>query len=110
MAKNIYKSFIDSDRLNSGEIKVVPEPQKDNLPEKYLKLFKQKISSSGTLIIWNKMKKAITWKTGQGLLRNAEREMGRIYRHSIDSGKVKIRMACYDVLTEGNYKLERNLM
>lgn len=105
--KNIYKSFIDSDRLNSGEIKVVPEPQKDNLPEKYLKLFKQKISSSGTLIIWNKMKKAITWKTGQGLLRNAEREMGRIYRHSIDSGKVKIRMACYDVLTEGNYKLER---
>lgn len=105
--KDVYKSFIDSDRLNSGEIKIVPEPQKDELPQKYLKLFKQKISSSGTLIVWNKMKKAITWKTGQGLLRNAEREMGRIYRHSIDSGKVQIRMACYDVLTEGNYKLER---
>ena len=105
--KDVYKSFIDSDRLNSGEIKIVPEPQKDELPQKYLKLFKQKISSSGTLIVWNKMKKAITWKTGQGLLRNAEREMGRIYRHSINSGKVQIRMACYDVLTEGNYKLER---
>ena len=103
----IFKSYIDSDRLNSGEIKIVPEPKESKIPQDYLKLFNQKISSSGTLVIWNDMKKAITWKTGQGLLRNAEKEMGRIYRHSINSKKVKIRMACYNQLTEGNYKIDR---
>tara|TARA_B110000037_G_C17110424_1_gene501638 strand:+ start:1264 stop:3048 length:1785 start_codon:yes stop_codon:yes gene_type:complete len=103
----IFKSYIDSDRLNSGEIKIVPEPEESKIPPDYLKLFNQKISSSGTLVIWNDMKKAITWKTGQGLLRNAEKEMGRIYRHSINSKKVKIRMACYNQLTEGNYKIDR---
>ena len=103
----IFKSYIDSDRLNSGEIKIVPEPEESKIPPDYLKLFNQKISSSGTLVVWNDMKKAITWKTGQGLLRNAEKEMGRIYRHSINSKKVKIRMACYNQLTEGNYKIDR---
>ena len=103
----IFKSYIDSDRLNSGEIKIVPEPVESKIPENYLKLFNQKISSSGTLVIWNDMKKAITWKTGQGLLRNAEKEMGRIYRHSISTKKVKIRMACFNQLTEGNYKIDR---
>ena len=103
----IFKSYIDSDRLNSGEIKIVPEPVESKIPENYLKLFNQKISSSGTLVIWNDMKKAITWKTGQGVLRNAEKEMGRIYRHSISTKKVKIRMACFNQLTEGNYKIDR---
>ncbi len=102
-----YKSYIDSDKLNAGEIKIVPEPKKSEFPKKYQKLFKQKISENGTLIVWNEMKSAITWKTGQGLLRNAEREMGRIYRYSIDKNKVKIRMANYNQITDGNYKLER---
>ena len=34
--KEVYKSFIDSERLNSGEIKVVPEPIKEKIPENYL--------------------------------------------------------------------------
>ena len=106
--KKVFKSYIDSDKLNSGEIKIVPQPEQSEIPQKYVSVFKQKINNNGTLIVWNDMKNAITWKTGQGLLRNAEREMGRIYRYSIDKKKVKIRMANYNQITEGNYKLDKD--
>jgi hypothetical protein len=98
-----FMSYIDTEELKSGKYTEVPEPIECTIPKEYKDLFSFKIGSSGTLVVWENMKKRITWKTASGLFRNAEFELGRIYRYLIDDKKVKIRLASFTEITKGNY-------
>lgn len=99
-----YMSFLDTKLMETGELKVVPEPIKTEIPKEYIETIKLKKSKSGTCIIWHNMSEKITWKTSAGLFKNAEIELGRIYRHLIDQGSVNITLTSYDEISKGVYK------
>ena len=101
---NCYMSYLDSIEMETGELRIVPEPVLKKIPEQFSKIIKIKKTQSGTCVIWHDMLPKTTWKTSYGLLRNAEIELGRIYRHLIEGKNAKIRMTSYDEISEGNYK------
>ena len=99
-----YMSYLDSTEMETGNLRIVPEPISTQIPEQFSKIIKIKKAQSGTCVIWYDMLPKTTWKTSYGLLRNAEIELGRIYRHLIEGKNAKIRMSSYDEISEGNYK------
>lgn len=101
---NCYMSYLDSTEMETGKLRIVPEPVLKKIPEQFSKIIKIKKTQSGTCVIWHDMLPKTTWKTSYGLLRNAEIELGRIYRHLIEGKNAKIRMTSYDEISEGNYK------
>jgi len=101
---NCYMSYLDSTEMETGTLRIVPEPILKNIPEQFSKIIKIKKAESGTCVIWHNMLPKTTWKTSYGLFRNAEIELGRIYRHLIEEKNAKIRMSSYDEISEGNYK------
>ena len=70
--------------METGNLRIVPEPILTQIPEQFSKIIKIKKAQSGTCVIWYDMLPKTTWKTSYGLLRNAEIELGRIYRHLIE--------------------------
>lgn len=103
-----YMSYLDTEEMKSGKLRIVPEPIEKNIPEEISKTIKITKSNSGTCIIWYNMRNTITWKTSEGLFKNAELELGRIYRHLIDQGSVKITLTSYEEISKGNYKEKFN--
>jgi len=100
-----FMSYLDTELMRTGKLEVVPKPEEIDIPKEILKITKIKKSDAGTCVIWNDMLiKQLTWKTSFGLLRNAEIEFGRMYRHLIEQGHAKIIISSYDEISKGVYK------
>ena len=100
-----FMSYLDTELMRTGKLEVVPKPEEIEVPKEILKITKIKKSEAGTCVIWNDMLiKQLTWKTSFGLLRNAEIEFGRMYRHLIEEGNAKIIISSYDEISKGVYK------
>jgi len=100
-----FMSYLNTIDIKEEKYTEVPKPVESEIPKEYLELFSFQIENSGTLIVWDDIKKKrITWKTASGLFRNAEMELGRIYRYLIEQNKVEIRMASFEEITNGNYR------
>lgn len=85
---DVLYSYLDLDEITNKELEEVPEPTKKDIPKK----FKEYISSaSGTLVLWTKIDKCI-WQTAKSIFKHSELLIGRIYRHFVQDGKVKIEM------------------
>ncbi|MFZ6647176.1 ATP-binding protein [Undibacterium sp. TJN25] len=91
----VIYSYLDVDEIRRGELIEVPEPTSTTIPSKWLRLFMNGISKSGTLVVWSKLDR-ITWKQSTTLLRHVEFISGRIYRRFINSKRVQIRLSAYD--------------
>ena len=81
--KDVYMSYLDNALMDEGKLKYVPEPIKQNIPEELLNIIKLKKGKSGTCVIWFDISPKTTWKTSFGLMKNAEMEFGRMYRHCL---------------------------
>jgi len=103
-----YMSYLDTEEMKTGKLKFVPEPILKDIPEEFRETIKIKNSKSGTCIIWYNMHDNITWKTSAGLFRNAELELGRIYRYLIQKGAVKITLSSFEEISKGNFKEKLN--
>jgi len=103
-----YMSYLDTEEMKTGKLKFVPEPILKDIPEEFRETIKIKNSKSGTCIIWYNMHDNITWKTSAGLFRNAELELGRIYRYLIQKGSVKITLSSFEEISKGNFKEKLN--
>jgi hypothetical protein len=99
----VYMSYLDIAEMESGELKIVPEPIKKNIPEELSKIIKQKKTQTGTCIVWHDMSERMTWKTSFGLFKNAEIELGRMYRYLIDDETVSITLNSYDEISKNSY-------
>ncbi len=75
-----------------------------NIPEDIQKIIKLKKSNSGTCVVWHDISEKATWKTSFGLFKNAEIELGRMYRYFIDEKNVNIILSSYDEISKGVYK------
>lgn len=103
-----YMSYLDTEEMKTGKLKFVPEPILKDIPEEFKETIKIKNSKSGTCVIWYNMHDNITWKTSAGLFRNAELELGRIYRYLIQKGSVKITLSSFEEISKGNFKEKFN--
>ena len=103
-----FMSYLDTKLMETGKLKIVPEPVEAEIPEEFKETIKLKKSKSGTCIIWYDMSDKITWKTSTGLFNNAEVELGRIYRHMIEQGSVNIKLTSYEEISKGVYKEKIN--
>ncbi len=104
----VFMSYLDTKLMETGKLKLVPTPVETEIPKEFHDTINLNSSKSGTCIIWYDMSDKITWKTSQGLFNNAEIELGRIYRHMIDNGSVKINLTSYDEISKGVYKQKIN--
>jgi len=100
---DVYMSYLDNTLMDSGKLKFVPEPIKKNIPEELLNIIKLKKSKAGTCVIWFDISPKTTWKTSFGLMKNAEMEFGRMYRHLIEDKTVNITLSTYDEITNGSF-------
>jgi hypothetical protein len=92
----VLHSYLDVSEIEKRTLRLVPEPEVSVLPEDWLKLFRTPPGLHGTLVIWSGLDR-VNWKQSAALLRNAEFLIGRIYRYFIHDGKVRIRLAAYEV-------------
>lgn len=86
-------SYIDLDRVESGNQTSVPEPESKSIPEIWLKTGRS-FHMTGTLVIWSGLDRVI-WKTARSIINNSDDLVGRIYRQFIHDGRVRIRMASF---------------
>lgn len=91
-------TYLDLDDIEHRRTSEVPIPQPQAVPTMWLKRTEQ-VGNSGTLVVWSNIDRA-TWKTSASIIKNSELLVGRMYRHFIYDGKVKIRMASFHVQTD----------
>ncbi|MBE8232412.1 MAG: ATP-binding protein [Endozoicomonadaceae bacterium] len=89
-----YRTFLDVDLIESGEIESVPVPVEEELPPKWLEASKAPQTDSGTLIVWSNLDR-INWKTSKSIYTHSERLVGRMYRHFIQENKCQILFKSY---------------
>lgn len=89
-----YRTFLDVDLIESGEIESVPTPVEENIPSRWIEASNIPQSETGTLIVWSKLDR-VNWKTSKSIYTHSERLVGRMYRHFIQEGKCEILFKSY---------------
>ena len=89
---NAITTHIDLEKIESGEMFEVPPPTYSPVPDTCRQL-SDHIGRSGTLVLWSKLDfERLTWKRAKRALLRTEEIVGRVYRHFISDGTVKIRL------------------
>ena len=84
-------AYLDTEEIQEGtQLEVTTDQQPP--PEAWISRTKSS-SDTGTLVIWSKIDR-ITMRA-ETIFRHLEEEIGRIYRHYIDGGELRIRMAAF---------------
>ncbi len=92
---NAMWTYLDVDEIETGHLKVVPQPEKKPVPVEWRERSKH-FGTSGTLVLWSNFDDhRLQWRGAKATLDNTERLIGRMYRKFIDSGDLTIRLAAY---------------
>ena len=88
-------SYIDVDEINEGSQLLIPDSELRLLPTDWLSLASPNMvdKQSGTLVVWSNPDR-ITQRS-ETIFDQIEEEIGRIYRHFINSDDLAIRMASF---------------
>src|SRR4051794_40477805 len=86
-------SYIDLAEVEAGEMREVPVPDGEEIPEVW-KQTGQGFGQSGTLVVWSKIDRCL-WRTSNALIKNSEELIGRMYRDWLHDGSVRIRLASF---------------
>ena len=90
--ENAIWSFIDLGKIKADEMKEVPNPEHDPVPEPW-RGFSDHIEQHGTLVVWSNLDfERLTWKRAERALIRTEEIVGRVYRRFIADGSVTIRL------------------
>ena len=87
-------SYIDLDEIENEGLSEIPEPTGEPVPKIWIDLshFETLDRTRGTLVVWSKPDR-IGGMRAQTIFDQIEEEIGRLYRHHINSGELEIRMA-----------------
>ena len=89
---NAVTSFIDLDKIETEDMKDVPKPIHDPMPEPWRRLSNH-IGQHGTLVVWSNVDfERLTWKRAERALLRTEEIVGRVYRRFIADGSLTIRL------------------
>lgn len=88
-------SYIDVDAVSDGSLPEVPSANTEAPPQFWRDMVSPNTLDErrGTLVVWSNLDR-ITARS-ETIFRKLEQEIGRIYRHFINDGEVKIRMAAH---------------
>lgn len=90
--QNAHHAYLDIEQIRTGtqrQISVDQEPP----PDDWLTVTRNGVADSGTLVVWSQIDR-ITMRSIT-IFRHVADEIGRIYRHYIKDGDLKIRMASF---------------
>lgn len=89
---NALHTYLDVSEIESGEMRLVPDPQHNPVPDEW-RTISEHFSKSGTLVVWSELDiHRLTWRSAKSTLVNTERLAGRIYRRFIADGTIRIRL------------------
>jgi len=90
-----YNTYLDIGEIKSGELRVVPEPTEQPVPENWKSLIRNKLGAHGTLVVWSHLDR-VRWKRGITFLKNTEFLVGRAYRYFLEQKSTRIRLVSYE--------------
>ena len=90
-----YYTYLDLEEIKNGDLRVVPEPVEQPIPERWKSLIKSQIEDHGTLVVWSQLDR-VRWKQSATFLKNTEFIVGRAYRYFLEEKKTSIRLAAYE--------------
>jgi len=102
---NPMYSYLDVNKIQSGELTEVPEPIPGVPPQDIIEKLKSKIGKSGTLVLWSMLDR-IRWKGSKTLLLNSEYLIGRMYRYFIHNNSASIRLSAFSKGVSGSWTLD----
>ena len=103
---NALYSYLDIAEIESGKLQIVPEPVHNSVPEEWRNI-SENVSLTGSLVVWSNLDiHRLTWKSAKATLINTERLVGRIYRHFIRDGSIRIRLFAQEEHGEIVYEKE----
>ncbi len=80
---SVYMAYLDLDEIHQGKMQKLSGIIKAELPGKIKTSFGDKISDSGTLVVWDNLDQ-MDLKRPKTLLARINKELCRIYRHFLD--------------------------
>jgi hypothetical protein len=88
---NALYTYLDLDEILEG-LDDVPEPKHAAVPEEWRNLSARPLGRTGTLVVWSNLER-VNWYGAAATLGNTAELIGRVYRHFLHDGPVRIRMA-----------------
>jgi len=104
--KNAYHQYLSVKEVVSGDLTHFSEPTRKPVPNNIIKHLNH-LNDSGTIVFWDHLSDP-KWSTGDGILRNSEEVIGRMYRQFLSEGSVEIRLANIDA--KGSNNIDRNAL
>ncbi|WP_168282587.1 ATP-binding protein [Rhizobium leguminosarum] len=101
--RKVHTTYLDVGKIENKTLSKVPEPALTVLPSAWLQVIASEMPASGTLVVWDDLDR-VTWKRSSTLLTHIEFIIGRTYRHFINAGRVRIRLASYEE-SNGTFQL-----
>ena len=96
-----FMTSLDVNKIENGELKEVPEPQRSDIPSRIKKVTNLCDKPGGTIIVWSNLDKT-TWVRHQAFFKNSEFLVGRMYRKFLNEKRAKITFKAYESLSENN--------
>jgi len=88
-------TYLDLDEIERGQMREVPEPAEQQIPEYWRRLIRDEVGEHGTLVVWKGLDR-VSWKGSRALIENAEFLIGRIYRYFIHNNQARIRLVAFE--------------
>ena len=77
-----FYTYLDVDKIKSGEQEAIPYPVTRKLDSKLADAYKGAIPTSGTVVAWSELDR-LHWKTSATLLKHTQNLIGRMYRYML---------------------------
>ena len=76
---NAWRCYLDLDEIMESEMRDVPPPVRDPVPERWRSILQSTGESTGTLVVWSKLDR-VRWSGGAKTLERTAELCGRVYR------------------------------
>ena len=87
---NAMHSYLDVDEVEAGTLTSIKFPSVEPLPTEWRNR-SQIVSTKGTLVVWSNLEDhRVTWRGARATLSNTASIVGRMYRHFINKGELRI--------------------
>ena len=92
---NAMHTYLDVDEVMKGTLKSIQYPTFEEVPLKW-RGRTDIVATTGTLVVWSKLEDhRLSWRGAKATLSNTGSIVGRMYRHFIDGGKLRIRLRAF---------------
>lgn len=89
---NALHSYLDYREIKRGDMREVPVPEHQPVPDIWREVAQYTLGESGTLVVWSDLDR-VNWTRARSTLKHTELLVGRMYRKMIYEDGLRIRLA-----------------